>query len=656
MAGIFGVFRFDNGPVDRTLAARMSDALAHRGADSHVVFGSSSALGSRPRYASATIDDIEPARRPPGIHVVFDGRLDNRAELVQQLQNHCESPAAISDAALAAAMYDLKGSTFAKQLEGDFAVAVFDGSARRVVLARDAIGVRPLYYRRTPATLTFASEVKALLVDATIAVRPNDALLAGLMLGQLHRRDHDGSTLFSDIFEVPPAHAAVFDVRTSDVRRYWDFDGRVPQTLRSFDEYVEEFRRLFETAVRRRVRGSEPIAVAVSGGLDSSSVFAVAGRASTAPLMGLSYSTDDGGPADESGYLADLERASGMAIRAVNVRSSEDALFRANELVRRVEAPMANAEWRRADGLVAAAQESGARTLISGHWGDQLLFDQAYLVDMLHAGRWRTLRAHLREYPAWFPEASRGEFAARLAADVLEFDLPRSARNAVRLARRRWQKPAPWDDWYSDRFKAQAAPDVFAEELNSAGASGAITVFARAIYREVRSRYHGLCFDWHNKLAAAHGVDRAFPFLDRDLVAFVMKVPGGLLARNGQPKAMLRSAMREILPVSIVARRTKGDFTAAVNAARRRETRAIGELLTKDALVAQLGYVDVDKLARGLDAVTAASEESRSSVASWRVTALVALELWLREFAGTETGTRTREDRPWHDNSPVIVP
>jgi asparagine synthase (glutamine-hydrolysing) len=190
------------------------------------------------------------------------------------------------------------------------------------------------------------------------------------------------------------------------------------------------------------------------------------------------------------------------------------------------------------------------------------------------------------------------------------------------------------------------------EELRRIDATGRRpTVLARALYREVRSRYHELCLDWHDKMSAAHGLERAFPFLDRDLVEFVMGTPGEMLARGGTPKALLRAAVSHVVPASIVERRTKGDFTATVNASSRRQLAGIRELLSRDAMVVQDGYVDADKLERGLRAADAALERSQSSIAAWRVTALVAFEMWLRQFFGN--GNSRREEMAWQDGSTV---
>ena len=644
VSGIFGVCHFDGSPVDRALVSRMSETLAHDGRDGEgAALESSSAIGCRLLYSSFdSARTAQPVRTASGARVVFDGHLHNRGELIAELRNLCDVSAATSDAGLAAASYEICGPTFAGRLLGDFAVAVLDVPERRVVLARDCMGIRPLYYRRSSSSILFGSEIKTLIVDPDYQVRPNNQLLSELLLRRAHRRPSDDTTLFAGVSQVPPAHVAVFTRSGTRLHRYWDFDRRVGLGSRqSFDDYAHAFGHLFERAVERRLRGTHPTAIAVSGGVDSSSIFCAAARTNDGPLVGLTYTPRDGSASDESAFVTDVERSCGRQIRRVDT-PEEGLLFQSAAIVGVAESPMLNGQWFRGHRLLNAATAAGARTLLTGHWGDQLLFDQAYLVDLLRAGAWRTLSAHLREYPRWFPDASDREFVIQFGSDVLEYALPSWVRSAVRAARQRLNNPEPWDDWYADSFRHEPRPDVFEH------ATGA-TALACALYREVRSQYHHLCLEWNAKVGASYGVDIAFPFLDRDLVEFLIGVPGIVLARDGVPKALLRESLSGLTPDAILSRRTKANFTDAVNRSTRQDFAALVTLLTPDPLVVELGYVDAGKLARGLSAARAALEHSTTSIVSWRVTAVAALELWLRQFV--EPQDNGREDIAWQRTS-----
>ncbi|HKY23491.1 MAG TPA: asparagine synthase-related protein [Vicinamibacterales bacterium] len=575
-------------------------------------------------------------RLPAQTVVIFDGRLDNRAELIAACGHRRGASEHSTDAELALWAYEGFGIDVAAKLLGDFAMALFDPREHRIVLARDSIGVKPLYYRQTGPSLFFGSDIKWILAQTGIQAKPNEHLLAGLMLGRLHRQDDDGTTLFEGISGVPPAHVAIFSPAASVVRQYWDFTGDRESSDKCAGEYADGFRFHFERAVARRIRGDKPTAVAVSGGLDSSSIFCVAHRlaADAHPPVGLTYTHRDGSPADETRYVADLERYCGQHIRHVDHLVTAGLTAHTEALIRRVEAPMIAADSHVNDRLLAAAHEAGAGAVLTGHWGDQMLFDQAYLIDLLHRGAWRSIASHLRAYPEWFPDTGGSHFRRRLLIDFLQYDMPQELRRPMRVVRRAWKRPAPWRDWFSAPFLAQLGPDEFARGLS--GGTG--TILACALYREVRSRYHGLCLEWHAKMAAAHGMDAAFPFLDRDLIEFLMGVPGEILARDGMPKALLRDGLAGVVPETILSRRSKGDFTEAANRTSRKDYPGIVRLLGPDSCVVQAGYVDADKLHRGLRGFEGLLDSSTSCAASWGLTAVMALEIWLREFFGNAQG------------------
>lgn len=580
----------------------------------------------------------------PAVTIAFDGRLDDRDDLISACRECRQISAASSDAELVAASYDIFGLDFARHLLGDFAVAIVDVRERRLVLARDAMGIRPLYYRRTPTSVVFASNIKTLLADPDVPAHPNNQLLAELMLRRTHRRSADGSTLFAGISQVPPAHIATFTSSDTHVHRYWDFSRGRPEAAESFDDCTDAFRHLFQRAVKRRLRSTHPVAISVSGGLDSSAIFCAAAAQAETPIVGLTYTTRDGGPSDESAYVSEVERACGRAIQYVDT-PAEGLLFQAAEMIAAVEAPMLNGQWFRGDRLMRAVTANGARTLLTGHWGDQILFDQAYLVDLLRAGHWGTIHAHLNEYLRWFPDARGHEFRTQFGSDVLEHALPPWVRGCVRTARNMWNRPAPWDDWFRESFRREARPDVFPHDA-------AATALASALCREVRSQYHHLCGEWNAKVAAHYGVDAAFPFLDRDLVEFLIGVPAAVLVRDGVPKALLRESLRGTVPDTILRRRTKAHFTDGVNRATQQDFSAVVALLGPDPLAVQFGYVDADKLQRGLAASRAALQHSTSSVISWRVTAVVALEIWLRQLIAPQDINR-KGDIAWRQNSLV---
>ena len=252
----------------------MAAVLAHRGPDGvgSRIAGAFGLAVQRLRVTPEEVGETQPLVGPQGLLVALDGRLDNRSELFHQLDLADRA----SDAACVLAAYARWHEGAIARLSGDFALAVFEPSLRRLVLARDPIGLRPLYYHEGPHHLAFASEIKALLRHPQIEARPDDEGVAdSLLLGARSAGGHE-RTCFAGVRALPPAGLLVVDARGIAVRSYWEFDPTRRIAFSSFSEYAEAFHERFAAAVRQRIRSAYPVAVSVSGGLDSSSIFSQA--------------------------------------------------------------------------------------------------------------------------------------------------------------------------------------------------------------------------------------------------------------------------------------------------------------------------------------------------------------------------------------------
>jgi hypothetical protein len=216
----------------------------------------------------------------------------------------------------------------------------------------------------------------------------------------------------------------------------------------------------------------------------------------------------------------------------------------------------------------------------------------------------------------------------RFATDLARHQLPRRVLRPLKWAKLKFSKPKSAKLWFSDAFIERARrfadrPAVIGEGFHSAQ--------ARALYLEARSKYHVHCMEWNNKAAAAHGLDAAFPFLDRDLLAFLMATPGTMQNPNGVPRGLLRDAMAGVLPEPVRVRKGKADFTLPVNAGVAQDAAEIARVLVPGSLGVQHGYFDKNRLGREVTALRAGLGES-DCVKSWDLTDLFGLEVWLQVF------------------------
>jgi asparagine synthetase B (glutamine-hydrolysing) len=217
-----------------------------------------------------------------------------------------------------------------------------------------------------------------------------------------------------------------------------------------------------------------------------------------------------------------------------------------------------------------------------------------------------------------------------MAFDVARYYVPRAVAPLLKSLRRRIfrsERPRPW---FSDSFRRRALR--LADRPVWLG-DGFHSVQAESLYLEARSKYHVHCMEWNNKIAALHGLDAAFPFLDRDLIAFLMAVPGEIQNRDGVPRALLREAMAGILPEPLRARTWKADFTAAANSGTVQDLGQVSARLVRGSLAARLGYLDESRLAAALPGL-AEELEGPECLATWDLTDLFALEVWLGVFLG----------------------
>lgn len=444
-------------------------------------------------------------------------------------------------------------------------------------------------------------------------------------------------TFFAGVSSIPPAHMAIVTPERTVVRRYWDFDPKQKIRFGSFNEYADAFRHHFERAVQRRLRSFDPVAVSVSGGLDSSAIFCVAATLrrqspiNVAQPLGFSYTYGDGLPSDETAFLAEIERHYDIVIDQIPAREQGFANGCEAE-VWHAEVPLLDLQWNAVPEFYHSLRQRGARTLLTGHWGDEMLFDQAYLVDLAHQLSWRRVSAHLKVYRRWMTGIDSSRFRRLFIRDLVRSHVPNGMLPLLGKLKAkvfRGQEPMPW---YSEAFLRLGRAHT-SQPVSKNGSSA--TAHFKSLYQEVRSRYHVLCFEWNNKVAAMHGMDIAYPFLDRDLIAFLMAVPGEVQTWRGIPKALLREAMKDILPTPIGERRGKADFTAVINNGMERDLPRLAGLFKNEWAAHDLGYVNGKVAGEEVARLKKQVCGNDCSVA-WQLRDLFGLELWLRCFFGAK--------------------
>lgn len=622
MSGLAGVRWLDDGR--RAAAGDLRGPLAglrHRGPDG--LFAAASGPCALGIAQMITTPEARLERQPfegcGELVVTLDGRVDNRDELCAALGLRNEMT--LSDVALVAAAWERWEADALAAVLGDFALAVWSGRERRLWLARDIFGLRPLYYRSFGGGWWWASELQTLARLG--GPRVNDGMVAEYLADAVRS---ETETLVHGVLRVPRASVMTLNANgTSRSSRYWSPALRAPRRYRRDGEAVEAFRSVFVPAVRARVRSDRPIALALSGGLDSS---LIAAECRSLPAMDLTPSIQaftlgfPGDPADESGFarvvasylqMSHVVCPPGRAGLEPILRDAERALDLPQTLNSMMAEPMQAAlgagEWRVClNGVGANEWFCGSHFAFADELRSMRLMSMA-----------RRIRAYQRANSAYRPWRD-----LRLA---LWLQLPDGAKHHLRRMLGLTQPPS----WIERGFAARTG---LTDRLR---AGGPVPMFPG---REQRIRFDwATCADkmflteYTERINAAAGYEERSPFLDRRVAEWALGLPDDQRWRNGTGKVVLRHAAAGVLPEPIVSRGPNPNFSFQTSQA----LRDIGGMaLVMSIAEERANWVDANAV-RGLwDRVMAAEKPGGQRLGYY------AWVLWL--LVGTHFAARAIEN------------
>src|SRR5262245_26463739 len=279
MSGIAGIVRLDGRSVTRRELERVANALHQYGPDKYGLIAQNNVglVHALMRMTPEDWYDHQPSRGAGGTMITADLRIDNRDEVLRHVSLQPQLVAEWSDARLLLFAWEKVGDRIFSMLRGPFAVAIWDGSNRSLTLARDHLGLNVLMWHRDRHSFAFATMPNGLFAFENVRRELCEEKIADFLV--LNHADHAG-TIYRDIFRIPPAHVMrVGSDGSVALQRYWTLHDVTPVRLKSDASYAEALRERLDRAVRRQMRSLHPVGVLLSGGLDSSSIAALAARA-----------------------------------------------------------------------------------------------------------------------------------------------------------------------------------------------------------------------------------------------------------------------------------------------------------------------------------------------------------------------------------------
>jgi asparagine synthase (glutamine-hydrolysing) len=631
MSALAGLVRFDGGPADAATVARMLDCVEHRGRDERLVrLEGSAAMGWRWQRTglSQPVDDQPLIDRLAKIALVFDGRLDNRPDLARDLS--LEDDESVTDAVFVAAAYRRWGSAMLPNLLGDFALALWDGRAHRLTLARDPRGVRSLAYATGPGWAAFATEPRQLLRVRGVDSAPNPGFVAERLSGFVTSQSE---TIFRGVLRVPAAHLVTMtsgDSAGVAVARHWDVEPT--RTLRYADEreYADHLRELMTSAVDARLRGLDRAAVLLSGGVDSSAVTVIAARpdanerheirAYHHALRGFPEAPE----ASEEKEAQAVARQCGIPFVAIGFDGADlgHHLERARVLEDTIPGTLGSSD----DLLTARMAGDGCSVGLSGVGGDEW-FAGSYLhtSDLLRSGR---VFAAARQLWAdgHNPDAFHG--VAVLARSCASALTPDAVRSLVRRFR-----PSP--DLVPPGFNRRFARELsLADRLAPPPLERRFAMLADAATFRAAMHPHGI-YAWEEsgRQASLFGISFSAPLLDRRIAEFAMAIPEEQRWFGTLTKRVLRASVAGLLDDDVRMRRRKSDPGAAVyrQLIRLQDEGALSRMELADAGI--LDAAAVGAMSREMRDAFAAGQD-RYKVLAYRLWTFVAVECVWRALFG----------------------
>jgi asparagine synthase (glutamine-hydrolysing) len=486
----------------------------------------------------------------PDLRCVADLRLDNRNDLKGVFGS--EGGPELSDIDLLLLGYRRWGVQLAEHLAGDFAFVIWDGRHRSVYAARDPFGVRTLFYEAREGHCALASEIDTLVLsEGGPRELEEDVVLDYLLNDPRGRRE----TFYQGIRRVQPGHWLLAGAGSLREERYWK-PPRWPLRLASGREYAAEFRRHFGQAVEARLDRARPTVAQLSGGLDSSSIVCMAEelyrRQPQRPPLYAASAVYPGLPCDESAYLNVLARKIRFPIIRWNAR--QITLLPNMDAAIGLAHPWDDAGSKEVPGDQRLALQVGARTVLSGFGGDQLLFEHGVYRDLAQQQRWLALvlDACARQY------SSQGRL--EVLSDALRGAVPASLRRLYR----EWRPAAVGaPDWLSIRLRER----WFARDFRSTGdhRERFTSHCQEATWNWLTSPRFWWLLEEQVLSAARRGLEVRFPYLDSRLARLVLSVPYEFRLPAGRMKRLLRQAMRGLVPPAILNRRRITTFESMVH-------------------------------------------------------------------------------------------
>jgi asparagine synthase (glutamine-hydrolysing) len=634
--------------LDAALLARMRDVIRHRGPDDQGLFVDGRVgLGHRRLSIVDVASGHQPMTNEDGsLHIIYNGEIYNHGDFREMLEarghvyrTHCDTETILH-------LYEEYGAGCVEHLRGMFTFAIWNQRGRELFIARDRLGVKPLYYVHTSdGSLYFASEIKAILEASAVRAEINFAALPDYLANHAPSGEE---TLFRGIKRLLPGHTLTWRDGALDIKKYWDMrfapdadddDGVIGGRQTSDADYVAEWSELFRTSVRLRLMADVPLGMFLSGGIDSSAIAAVMSGMVDEPIKTFSVAFAER-EANELEYARLVAHAYRTDHHEVVV-SPEDFFAALPRLVWHEDEPLAHPSSV-ALYFVSELASQHVKVVLTGEGSDEMLAGyeryRKTVYNLALGARYQrltneTMRRFVRRGINSLPAASR--LRQKLLRTFLSVapDIESIYFDNFAVFGHAMQRELLTDET-RERVRAsdegETALNPYAGVSSYLEQTDAASLLHRLLYADTKTYLHELLMK-QDQMSMAASVESRVPFLDHKLVEFTARLPERLKLRGWTTKYILRQSMRGILPERILTRPKMG-FPVPVGTWFRGQYSSVVDEYVTGERASSRNIFERDVVRR-----IVAEHSSGAANHTEKLWALVNFEMWLRRFIDGET-------------------
>jgi asparagine synthase (glutamine-hydrolysing) len=629
MCGICGKLNFERGAsVKPALIRSMMDMIRHRGPDDNGTFAASEVgLG----FVRLSIIDLSTGHQPLSnedgtIWIVFNGEIYNYRELRSFLLSKGHVFKTQSDTEVIVHLYEDLGPQCVERLRGMFAFAIWDENAKTLFLARDRVGIKPLYYSLTDKTLVFASEIKAILADPSIdrelAPEIIDRFLTFLYVpGE--------ETLLKGVHKLAPGHYLLVKNGKAELRQYWDLQFSKPSNLLSLDDAEKELSNLLAESVELHMIADVPVGVLLSGGVDSTAVLSFAAERTDKEISSYTVGFSDSGVADERPYAKLAAETFGTQHHDMTITAGDFAEF-LPQYVWHMEEPVCEPPAV-AMYYVSKLAKNYVKVLLSGEGVDEAFAGYSNYRNILWLERLKHIMPALNSaasrglsrVSSWFHSSRLAKYSPLMNATFPDYYYSRTS-NPYRSSSN------GLGELYSTDFERSIDREYTVEPVQKLFSKVKDQgILDQMLYIDTKTWLPDDLLIKADKMTMANSLELRVPLLDHRVLEFAAALPADYKMRGFSLKYILKRALAKRIPQPILKRKKVG-FPVPYDSWMRRDLKDWLNEILLDRETSARGYFRKSTVEKLL------SENASSGRYSKELFSLAVLELWHRQFLGNE--------------------